>query len=171
MQPNVLSCKKEQAKCGRCMYLIPRLRLCTNPLYKNLPVKLLEKSGTGFYRRTECKAVAKILKGNKFHAEKVITADDTYDSKDEYKRFLQLAIAQKAGAIKNLSHHTKYVLISKSKYGRDCYYEADFVYNKVPSGELVVEDVKCAATKTKLYAWKKRLVAEQYGIIIQEVYL
>lgn len=55
-------------------------------------------------------------------------------------------------------------------------YQADFSYELAverPGDEtgwvLVVEDVKSRATKTRVYAMKKKLMQERFGIDIQEV--
>lgn len=38
-----------------------------------------------------------------------------------------------------------------------------------PKGILVVEDVKCKATRTAVYRLKKKIVEANYGITITEV--
>ena len=61
----------------------------------------------------------------------------------------------------------KFPLIPKTKYGREIVYKADFVYYE--DGKLVVEDVKSPITrKNRVYAIKKRMVAELYNIEIRE---
>lgn len=90
-----------------------------------------------------------------------------FDSILECRRYEMLKLLQRAGYITNLKHHDKFVLIGKSEYGREIYYEADFTYFE--RGELVIEDCKSEATKTPLYRLKKRLLAERYGYIIKEI--
>ena len=57
-----------------------------------------------------------------------------------------------------------FVIVHKSKYGRELKYVADFVYYE--NGELVVEDTK--GYRTELYKLKKRMVAELYDVEIRE---
>ncbi len=103
----------------------------------------------------------------KYGNKTVMTTDGKFDSKLEYYRWCELVILEKAKKIKELKRQVKFVLIDKSKYGREISYIADFTYIK--GDKLVVEDTKSTATKTRLYALKKRLLAERYGIEIKEV--
>ena len=103
----------------------------------------------------------------KYNNKTVDSADGKFDSKLEYYRWQELKVLEKSKAIKDLKRQIKYVLIDKSKYGREISYIADFTY--IQDGKLVVEDTKSKATKTRVYALKKRLMAERYGIIIKEV--
>lgn len=90
-----------------------------------------------------------------------------FDSKKELKRYKELYLLERSGAIDGLKTQVPFVLIEKSKYGRAIKYVADFTYYE--HGELVVEDVKSEPTKTPVYKLKKRLMAEKYGIEIKEV--
>lgn len=104
-------------------------------------------------------------KKSKYNAKKEVVDGITFDSKKEAKRYLELKAMEKVGAIQKLQLQVPFVLIEKSKYGRSIKYVADFVYNK--NGSKIVEDVK--GVKTPVYKLKKRLMAEKYGIMIQEV--
>lgn len=109
---------------------------------------------------------AKTKKESKYKAKKTTIDGITFDSKKESKRYLQLKAMEKVGAISKLQLQVPFVLIEKSSYGRSIKYVADFVYyNK--NGSKVVEDVK--GVQTPVYKLKKRLMAEKYGILIQEV--
>lgn len=90
-----------------------------------------------------------------------------FDSQLERDRYIQLTLLSRAGRIKDLKRQVKYILIDKSKYGREITYIADFVYTE--NGEMVIEDTKSEATKTPLYRLKKRLLAERYGLEIKEI--
>ena len=103
----------------------------------------------------------------KYRNKKVTTTDGKFDSQLEYYRWCELVLLEKAKKITDLKRQVKFVLIDKSKYGREISYIADFTY--LENGKLVVEDTKSTATKTRLYSLKKRLVAERYGILIKEV--
>ena len=103
----------------------------------------------------------------KYGNKKVVIDGEVFDSVLEARRYEMLKLLQRAGYIKNLKHHDKFVIVSKSKYGREICYEADFTYFE--RDEFVVEDCKSEATKTPLYRLKKRLLAERYGYIIKEV--
>ena len=103
----------------------------------------------------------------KYGNKTLITTDGKFDSKLEYYRWCELIILERAKKITELKRQVKFVLIDKSKYGREISYIADFTY--IQDGKLVVEDTKSTATKTRLYCLKKRLLAERYGIVIQEI--
>jgi hypothetical protein len=103
----------------------------------------------------------------KYKNEKITTPDGKFDSKLEYYRWCELLILEKAKKIKDLKRQVKFVLIDKSAYGREISYMADFTY--LQGDKLIVEDTKSEATKTRLYALKKRLLAERYGITITEI--
>lgn len=100
----------------------------------------------------------------KYHNSKTVIDGIRFDSKKEAKRYLELKILEKAGAIKDLRRQVPYVLINKSRYGRAIKYVADFVYYE--DDKLVVEDVK--GVRTPVYKLKKRLMAEVYGIEVKE---
>ena len=103
---------------------------------------------------------------NKYHAEKVTINGIKFDSKHEAQRWLELVLLEKAKAITDLQRQVRFPLIAKSKYGREIVYVADFTYYE--NGKLVVEDAKSPATRTQIYRLKKRLLAEQTGIVIKE---
>ena len=103
----------------------------------------------------------------KYKNHKLTTTDGKFDSKLEYYRWCELIILEKAKKITDLKRQVKFVLIDKSKYGREISYIADFTY--IQGDKIIVEDTKSNATKTPLYRLKKRLVAERYGIEIKEV--
>jgi hypothetical protein len=108
-----------------------------------------------------------IYKTPKYKNTIVTTTDGKFDSKFEYYRWCELVILEKAKKITDLKRQVKFVLIDKSKHGREISYIADFTYRV--GDKLIVEDTKSTATKTRLYALKKRLLAERYGIEIKEV--
>ena len=92
----------------------------------------------------------------------------TFDSKKEANRYLILKQIEKDGKINTLKRQVPFPLIRKSQYGREIRYVADFTYYH--DGWLVVEDVKSPYTrKNPVYKLKKRMLAELYGISINEV--
>lgn len=113
----------------------------------------------------------------KYHSEKVtrnVNGDLVkFDSRKEARRFDELRMLQKAGAIRDLELQKRYRLIptQRDKNGkvveRSCDYVADFVYIDTTTGNLVVEDTK--GFKTKDYIIKRKLMLERYGIQITEV--
>lgn len=105
---------------------------------------------------------------NKYGAKRLKIDGITFDSKLEAERYQQLKLLQKANAISGLEYHKKFVIIPKSRYGDNVYYEADFFYFE--NGKPIVEDTKSKATVTAVYKLKKRLLAETHGITIKEVY-
>ena len=106
-------------------------------------------------------------KAPKYGNKIITTTDGKFDSKLEYCRWCELLVLERAKKITNLKRQVKFVLIDKSKHGREISYMADFTY--MVGDKLVVEDTKSTATKTRLYRLKKRLLAERYGITIKEI--
>lgn len=106
----------------------------------------------------------------KYHSTKVNTADGRFDSKKEYKRWLQLKELQANGTISDLNRQVPFELIPHQKIGgkvaeRAVKYFADFTY-KV-DGVLIVEDTK--GLKTADYIIKRKLMLYVHGIRIKEV--
>ena len=129
------------------------------------------------YRREILKQAdkPKAAKRNKFNAQKVEMDGMTFDSKKEYKRYIELKAMQQRGEIFGLEHHTKFELAPKTKLEGEkrakpaLRYFADFTYYNT-RGEYIVEDVKSAATrKLASYRTKKHLMSTVLGISITEV--
>ena len=108
----------------------------------------------------------------------------TFDSKKEYRRYNELVLLQKAGAISDLETQKEYELIPAQyeiyeRYGakgqrlkdgkrcieKSCCYKADFVYKE--NGKTVVEDTK--GVKTKDYIIKRKLMLYIHNIRVKEV--
>ena len=103
---------------------------------------------------------------NKFNNTVVFEGEERFDSQKEYNRWKELCLLERAGAISNLKRQVSFTLFEKSQYGRERVYIADFCYWE--NGKYIVEDTKSNITKTPLYRYKKRHMAEKYGIIILE---
>lgn len=108
----------------------------------------------------------------KYRNQKISMGDQTFDSKKEMNRFLELSLLQKAGKIKDLRCQVKFVLIPAQRdpmtgklLERECAYVADFVYQE--GGRIVVEDTK--GFRTKDYIIKRKLMLQRYGVRIREV--
>ena len=121
---------------------------------------------------------------NKYQAIKTKVNGIEFDSRKEARRYQELLLLERAGAIHNLQMQVKYELIpvqhetyerfgtkgQKLKDGKrllekECSYIADFVYEE--NGKLVVEDTK--GVKTKDYIIKRKLMLWIHGIRIREV--
>ena len=130
------------------------------------------------------------MKKNKYMAKKIIADGQMWDSKREYRRYLELIKLVDTGVIKNLCRQVPFELIpeqrepstevyskgvnkGKPKPGRliekKCVYIADFVYTC--HGETVVEDVKGykGGGAYAVFTIKRKLMLEKYGIRIKEV--
>lgn len=108
---------------------------------------------------------------SKYHNRKITRDGQTFDSVKEYRRFVELSLLERAGAIKDLKRQVKFELIPSQKVDgkvveRPCGYVADFVYED-EKGRVVVEDTK--GMKTKDYIIKRKLMLWVHGIRIQEV--
>lgn len=125
---------------------------------------------------------------SKYGAEKqTITNSDgsviIFDSKKEYRRFIELRYLEQCGKIRDLRRQVKFVLIpaqrepdTVGKRGgiikgrlieRECAYIADFVYYDTEQEQTIVEDTK--GMKTPEYIVKRKLMLYVHGIRIQEV--
>jgi hypothetical protein len=110
------------------------------------------------------------MKRPKYGNRKVVRDGITFDSAKEARRWSELLLLEKAGAIQNLQRQVKYQLIPSQKIAgkvveRACSYVADFVY--VRDGETVVEDTK--GFKTPEYVIKRKLMLWIHHIRIIEV--
>jgi hypothetical protein len=90
------------------------------------------------------------VRGNKNHAQTVTVAGERYGSKAEYARWCELQILERAGEIRNLTPHPKYLIQAKFKdrwkhHWREIAYTPDSRYEeRQPDGtwRTVVEEVK-----------------------------
>ena len=104
-----------------------------------------------------------------------------FDSKKEAKRYSELLLLEKAGAIQDLQRQVKFVLIPAQRepdiigkkggrkpgklIERECAYFADFVYTE--NGQTIVEDTK--GIRTTEYIIKRKLMLHVHGIRITEL--
>lgn len=107
---------------------------------------------------------------NKYHSRKITKDGMTFDSVKEYRRFCELSLLERAGAIADLKRQVKFELIPSQRVDgkvaeRPCTYVADFVYRE--GGKTVVEDTK--GFRTKDYIIKRKLMMWVHGIRITEV--
>ena len=93
---------------------------------------------------------------NKYKSKKTVVNGIVFDSRREARRFQELLLLEKAGAVQEIQRQVKFVLIPAQrepniigkrggiKKGKtieqECSYIADFVYWR--DGHLVVEDTK-----------------------------
>lgn len=107
---------------------------------------------------------------SKYHSRKITRDGMTFDSVKEYRRFCELRLLERAGAVTELERQVKFELIPAQRIDgkvveRACQYIADFVYQE--NGKRVVEDTK--GMKTKDYIIKRKLMLYIHGIRIKEV--
>ena len=105
-----------------------------------------------------------------------------FDSQKEARRYDELVLLLTAGKIRELKLQPEYTLQEayttlEGVRVRAIRYRADFSYERATEpdccGEVhwlrVVEDVKSEATKTRVYAIKRKLMHERLGIDVREV--
>ena len=124
-------------------------------------------------------------KAGKYHAQPVTVKtgkgrEIRFDSRREARRFEELLALRLAGRIRDLRVHPQFTLLEAytlpdGQRVRAVRYEADFSYYERTAGavetwDLVVEDVKSPATKTRIYEIKRKLMLEKRGITIREVF-
>lgn len=105
----------------------------------------------------------------KYHNRKVTRDGETFDSVKEYRRFCELRLLERAGAVTDLRRQVKFELIPAQRIDgkvveRACGYVADFVY--MENGRQVVEDTK--GMRTQEYRLKRKLMLYIHGIRIRE---
>lgn len=89
----------------------------------------------------------------------------TFDSRKEARRYGELMMLQRAGAICGLVLQPEFPIIMNGK--QVAKYKADFRYQQY--GSVVIEDCKSAITRRdRVYRLKKKLVEAQYGIQVIE---
>jgi len=103
---------------------------------------------------------------NKYNAIKQTYNGEVFDSKKELKRYMELELLLRAKEITDLELHPKFdLMVNGVKIGR---YTADFKYKN--GSDIIVEDVKSKATKTRDYMLRKKILATyDPPIIITEV--
>jgi hypothetical protein len=101
---------------------------------------------------------------SKYKAKKTEIDGITFDSKSEARRYEELKLLQRGGAIKHLSLQPRFMLqegfvnIHTGKKERAIEYVADFMY--LEGGKVIVEDVK--GMKTTDYKIKRKLFINKY---------
>lgn len=107
---------------------------------------------------------------SKYHATKTVIDGITFDSKREARRYSELKLLERAGAIRDLNRQVRYELIPAfdcdGKHYRPTSYVADFVYTDCKTGAEVVED--CKGYRTDVYRLKSKMFAHKYGVSILE---
>ena len=88
-----------------------------------------------------------------------------FPSKRECKRYEELLLLQRIGAISHLETQVRYELIPKQDGERAVYYIADFVYRE--GDKIHIEDTK--GFRTKEYILKRKLMLHVHGIRIEEI--
>lgn len=107
---------------------------------------------------------------SKYRAQPTVIDGIRFASKAEARRFCELKLLEKAGALRQLQLQVPIVLNAGSdKRPSIGKYVADFMYEERIGQDwcLRIEDVKGFATP--LYKWKKKHVEAQYGIEIREI--
>lgn len=126
-------------------------------------------------------------KRNKYGNKKVEYMGQTFDSKKELNRYLELSMLEKGGIISNLKTQVEFILIPNQyepvekilKSGKvkieqkliehKLSYIADFTYQD-KQGNLVVEDVKSDITrKMEKYIIKRKLMLYLHKLKISEI--
>lgn len=105
-----------------------------------------------------------------------------FDSQKEAWRYDELALLLAAGKIRDLKLQPEYTLQEayttlEGVQVRAIRYRANFSYERATAPDCqgvvhwlpVVEDVKSEATKTRVYAIKRKLMRERLGIDVREV--
>lgn len=128
-------------------------------------------------------AAGQTPKEGKYHNHKAerMTEDGkviTFDSQKEARRYDELMLLLKHGKIQDLKLQPQFTIqeaytTPEGQRVMAIRYQADFSYKEpaASKGTMldIVEDVKSPATKTRVYAIKRKLMAERFGVIIREI--
>lgn len=107
---------------------------------------------------------------NKYHNQTAVVDGKRFDSRKEARRYQELRLLERSGAISDLKTQVPFLLIPAQKddagktIERAVMYYADFTYNE--GGQYVVEDAK--GCRTDVYKIKRKLMLSVYGIKIRE---
>lgn len=106
---------------------------------------------------------------SKYHNQKIHINGETFDSKKEYNRYVELLYMEKGHIITDLHRQVEFLLIPTQNICgetvRRAVYVADFTYRI--GDKLVVEDVK--GFKTDVYKLKRKLMKMIHDIDVREV--
>ena len=106
---------------------------------------------------------------SKYHSRRIKTYEGTFDSKKEYRRWVELKFMLRSGEITELQRQVSYTLVpsqqTSKKKERPVKYIADFVYKR--DGKTIVEDTK--GFRTPEYVIKRKLMLFIHGIEVQEI--
>jgi hypothetical protein len=95
---------------------------------------------------------------NKYNAKPTEVDGIRFDSLAESRRYSELRLMERAGAITDLRVHPRYELLPKTASERAVHYIADFCY--VEGGHEVVEDVK--GVETPVFRLKASMFRRRY---------
>ena len=100
---------------------------------------------------------------SKYGAKKTVVDGITFPSKLEAKRYGELRMLERSGAITALQRQVPFDL--KVNGHLICRYIADFTYTQTATGEIVVEDAK--GVMTPAFRLKAKLMEAVHGIVVQ----
>lgn len=100
---------------------------------------------------------------SKYGAKKTVVDGITFPSKLEAKRYGELRMLERSGAITALQRQVPFDL--KVNGHLICRYIADFTYTQTTTGEIVCEDAK--GVMTPAFRLKAKLMEAVHGIVIQ----
>lgn len=105
--------------------------------------------------------------GSKYHAVPTVLGGHRFSSKREAARYTELQLLERAGRIQDLELQPVFVLtVAGVTLGR---YVSDYRYTELPSGEVIVEDVKSQPTRTPIYKWKIKHLYAEHSVAVREV--
>lgn len=126
------------------------------------------------YRKQFAPKIKTKSRRSKYNSKRIEKDGMRFDSAKEYKRYIELTAMMQRGEISELKCQVKFVLAPKVKLEDEkrakpeLRYYADFTY--LMNGQLIVEDVKSAATrKLATYRMKKHMLFIVHGISITEI--
>lgn len=110
----------------------------------------------------------RLRRAPKYHNLRTEYAGQLFASKKEASRAAELALAERAGLIRNLRTQVSFQCVVNEQL--ICRYVADFTYLEQLAGDTqwteIVEDTK--GVRTPLYKLKAKLVKALHGITIRE---
>lgn len=126
----------------------------------------------GYAQIKQIKSIGERRSGRIPH-EYIKIGDETFDSRAEADRYMELLVMRDAGRIRDLVCHPQFKLIPSQRVpGHQSFrahvYTADFQYER--DGQMVIEDVKSVETREERdYIINRKLMWMLKGIYVHEV--
>jgi len=107
------------------------------------------------------KMIARTTKPQKYLNQPITTSEGRFDSRGEFRRWIELKTLERVGYISNLKRQVSYPLTEKKSGQRRVFWRVDYIY--VQNGVTIAEDFKSSFTaKLTAFRNKAKMFMEKY---------